>query len=163
MDRPSSRSKQTHAASDGKWPTMPGQYPQTSVFPWPIIQNVSAPKPQQRSPSPVVVDPTVEKLLQWSAGIDKSIVEVNQKLEFLLHETKAFRGMETHYKKLQEQTALGTNLANSCQRLDIHQQNILDTAQKLGKTMKQVESLSHDIDRLKDGNEVTVSIKPTRK
>ncbi|TKW55501.1 hypothetical protein CTA1_6906 [Colletotrichum tanaceti] len=133
----------------------------TSVFPWPNIQTVSTPKPpqqQQRPPPPVVVDPAVEKLVRWSAGIDKSIVEINQKLEFLLHETKAFRGMETHYKKLQEQTALGTNLANACQRLDIHQQNILDTVHKLDKTMKQVESLTHDIDRLEDGNEREIEL-----
>ncbi|OHW98826.1 hypothetical protein CSPAE12_02516 [Colletotrichum incanum] len=108
---------------------MPGPYPQ-----WPDVQQAST----SQESMPLIVDPAVEKILNWSAGIDKSIVEINQKLDFLLLETKAFRGMEAHYKKLQEQTPMGTNLSNSCRRLDIHQQNILDTVQKLDKMMKQM-------------------------
>ncbi|GKT70178.1 hypothetical protein ColTof4_02601 [Colletotrichum tofieldiae] len=144
---------------------MPGPYPQVllnskpSYSQWPNVQQAST----SQESMPMTVDPAMEKLLNWSAGIDNSIVAINQKLEFLLLETKAFRGMEAHYKKLQEQTPMGTNLSNSCQRLDIHQQNILDTVQKLDKTMKQIECLTSDIDRLKEGNEVTVSIKSGRK
>ncbi|GKT45186.1 uncharacterized protein ColSpa_05367 [Colletotrichum spaethianum] len=127
---------------------------------------MSSPYPQastSHQETSLTIVPAVAKLLNWSAGIDKSIIDIRQKLEFLLLETRAFRGMEAHYKKLQEQTPLGTSLSNSCQRLDIHQHNVLETAQKFEKTMKQVARLTVDIDRLKEGNEITVSINSGRK
>ncbi|KAK1959967.1 hypothetical protein LY78DRAFT_341727 [Colletotrichum sublineola] len=104
------------------------------------------------------------RFLEWSAGIDRSMAEINRKLDFLLLETKAFRGMEAHYGKLlSEQTSAGTALPNACQRLDAHRQSVFETVQRLDVTAKQVEDLAGEIDRLREGSEVTVSIKPWRK
>lgn len=68
--------------------------------------------------------------------------------------------METEYRELhKKETSMGTNLANSCHRLDIHQQNIVDTVQKLDSTMRQVRYLTSEINQMKNGSELTVSIK----
>ncbi|KAK1703425.1 uncharacterized protein BDZ83DRAFT_644936 [Colletotrichum acutatum] len=67
--------------------------------------------------------------------------------------------MEAHYKNLQESTPMGTNLSNSCHRLDLHQQTIVETVQKLDTTMKQVDDLTREVTHLRDGSEVTVSFR----
>ncbi|KAK2057344.1 hypothetical protein LY76DRAFT_657459 [Colletotrichum caudatum] len=113
--------------------------------------------------------------IQWSdvryasAAIDRSIVEINRKLEFLLLlvETKDFRGMEAHYNYralLREQTPAGTALPNACRRLDAHRRSVLGVAQRLDGNGEAGRgpwrSTSNACGR---GSEVTVSIKPGRK
>ncbi|KAK2039200.1 hypothetical protein LZ31DRAFT_634890 [Colletotrichum somersetense] len=150
---------------------MPGAYPQTSQIQWPDVRYASASSPsppppqQQQQQAPAAAgDPAVGRLLEWSADIDRSIVEINRKLDFLLLETKDFRGMEAHYRALlREQTPAGTAPPNACRRLDAHRQSAIEVAQRLNGTAKQFESLALDLERLREGSEVTVSIKPGRK
>ncbi|KAK1594114.1 uncharacterized protein LY79DRAFT_589287 [Colletotrichum navitas] len=160
---PAPKGKQPRIPIDDDGPTeMPGAYPQTSQIQWPDVRHASAP-PQQPAPR-AAGDPAVGRLLEWSAGIDRSIAEINRKLDFLLLETKDFRGMEAHYRALlREQTSAGTALPNACRRLDAHRQSVLETVQRLDGTAKQIEGLALDLERLREGSEVTVSIKPGRK
>ncbi|KAK1985449.1 hypothetical protein LZ30DRAFT_747149 [Colletotrichum cereale] len=163
MDYPVANSKQPRVTVEDEPTKMPGAYPQTSQFQWPDVQRASAP-PAAAAAAAAAADPAVGRLLEWSAGVDRSVAEINRKLDFLLLETKAFRGMEAHYRELlREQTPAGTALPNACRRLDAHRQSVLETVQRLDGTAKQVEGLALDLDRLRGGSEVTVSIKPGRK
>ncbi|EFQ36010.1 uncharacterized protein GLRG_11154 [Colletotrichum graminicola M1.001] len=160
---PVPKGKQPRIPTDDEPTEMPGAYPQTSQIQWPDVRYASGPPPEQPAPR-AAGDPAVERLLEWGAGIDRSIVEINRKLDFLLLETKDFRGMEAHYRALlREQTSAGTALPNACRRLDAHRQSLLQTVQRLDGTVNQIEGLALDIERLREGSEVTVSIKPRRK
>ncbi|KAK1674050.1 hypothetical protein BDP55DRAFT_769522 [Colletotrichum godetiae] len=144
---------------------MPGQFPgarpvpplvQTSAIKWPDVRLADT---SSKTPASPGTNPEVEEFRKWSSDIDDSLTEINQKLNFLLSETQAFRAMEAHYKGLQESTPIGTNLGNSCHRLDLHHQTIIETVQKLDTTMKQVDDLTRDFSQSKDGSEVTVSFR----
>ncbi|EXF86382.1 hypothetical protein CFIO01_00079 [Colletotrichum fioriniae PJ7] len=163
MDRQVPNNKRQRETAMGDWPKMPGQFPGARSIPpltssvhWPdvlLTENIS------KAPASPTANPEVEEVRKWRSEIDKSLAEITIKLNFLLSETQEFRAMEAHYKNLQKSTPMGTNLTNSSHRLDLHQQTIVETVQKLDTTMKQVDDLTREVSYLKDGSEVTVSFR----
>ncbi|KAG7044252.1 hypothetical protein JMJ77_0012067 [Colletotrichum scovillei] len=165
MDRQVPNNKRQREAAMGDWPKMPGQFPGARSFP-PLVQTSNVQWPDVRlaentsmAPASPTANPEVEEFRKWRSGIDKSLADIHLKLDYLLSETQEFRAMEAHYKNLQESTPMGTNLSNSCHRLDLHQQTIVETVQKLDTTMKQVDDLTREVTHLRDGSEVTVSFR----